>query len=51
MEAQDVIEGSAHSGELRRQCQDFAELAVPADKMQLLVEHRDALAHMVKGGL
>ena len=37
--------------ELRRQVEDLAELPVPADQLQVLVEHRDALAHVVERGL
>src|SRR5262249_18831987 len=50
-EAQDVVEAGANPSELRRQCEDLAELAIPTDEMQLLVEYRDALANMVKRGL
>ena len=32
-------------------CEDFTELPVPAHQLQLLVEHRDSLAHMVERGL
>ena len=38
-------------GEARRQIENFAELPVPADQLQLLVEHGDALAHVVERGL
>ena len=31
--------------------EDLAELPVPADQVQVLVEHRDALAHVVERGL
>ena len=34
-----------------RQVEDLAELPVPADQLQVLVEHRDALAHVVERGL
>ena len=51
MEAQDVVEAGADPSELRRQCEDLAELAIPTDEVQLLVEYRDALANMVKRGL
>jgi hypothetical protein len=51
VEAQDVVERSADPGELRRQCEDFTELAIPADEVQILVKHRNALPHMVERGL
>ena len=51
VEAQDLVERRADAGELRRQFEDLAELPVPADQVQLLVEHRDALAHVVERGL
>ena len=34
--------------EVRRQHQDFAEMAVGADQLQVDVEHGDALPHMVE---
>ena len=49
--AQDVVERDADAGEFMRQVEDFAELPVPADQRQLLVEHGDALAHMIERGL
>ena len=49
--AQDLVERDADAGQLRRQVEDFAELPVPADQLQVLVEHRDALAHVVERGL
>ena len=51
VKAHDLVERGADSGELRRQLQDFAELPIPADQLQVLVEHRDALAHVVERGL
>ena len=36
---------------LVRQIEDFAELPVPADQRQVLVEHGDALAHVIERGL
>ena len=49
--AQDLVERDADPGQLRRQVEDFAELPVPADQPQVLVEHRDALADVVERGL
>ena len=49
--AQDFVEPDADAGERERQVEDFAELPVPADELQVLVEHRDALAHVVERGL
>ena len=51
VEAQDLVERDADARQLRRQIEDFAELPVPADQPQVLVEHRDALAHVVERGL
>ena len=34
-----------------RQVENLAELPVPADQRQILVEYRDALAHMIERGL
>ena len=51
VEAQDVVEPGAEPSELRRQCEDLAELTIPANEVQLLVEDRDALANMVERGL
>ena len=36
---------------MRRQRENFAELGVRADQLQIRIEHRDALAHMVQRGL
>ena len=46
-----MVERGADPGELRRQCKDFTELAIPADEVQILVEHCNALPHMVERGL
>ena len=51
VETQDVVEPGADPGKLRRQCEDLAELPIPADEVQFLVEHGDALPHMVERGL
>src|SRR5262245_65679356 len=51
MKAQDLVEPGADAGELWRQRQALPELAVPADEVKLLVEHRDTLAHMVERSL
>ena len=37
--------------QMRRQPEDIAELPVRADQLQIGVEHRDALPHMVERGL
>ena len=34
-----------------RQVENFAELPVPANQRQILVEYRNALAHMIQRGL
>ena len=49
--AQDLVEPDADAGERGRQVEDLAELPVPADELQVLVEHRDALAHVIERGL
>ncbi len=36
---------------MRRQRQNFDELPVRADQLQIRVEHRDALPHMIQCGL
>src|SRR5262252_120337 len=36
VEAQDLVEAGAEPSELRWQCEDLAELAIPADEVQLL---------------
>jgi hypothetical protein len=41
----------AHAFELCRQFEDRYELLVPADELQVLVEDRDTLLHMVDGRL
>ena len=46
--AQDLVEPDADAGQIGRQVEDVAELPVPADQPQVLVEHRDALAHVVE---
>ena len=49
--AQDVVKRNADAGQFVRQIEHLAELAIPADEMQLLVEHGDALAHVIERGL
>ena len=49
--AQDVVERDADAGQFVRQIEDFAELPVPADQHQVLVEYRDALADVIERGL
>ena len=51
VEVQDIGKPAADAQQVRRQVEDFAELAVPADQLQILVEHRDALAHVIERGL
>src|SRR5262249_20198139 len=51
MEAQNVVERGAKTSELRGQRKNLAELPIPANKQQILVEYRDALAHVVECGL
>jgi hypothetical protein len=43
--------GNADPAQLGRQMEKVAELPVPADQIEVLVEHRDALAHVVDGRL
>jgi hypothetical protein len=50
-EFEDFLQGDAELHEMRRQREDFAELGVRADQLQIRIEHRDALAHMVQRGL
>ena len=49
--AQDILERDADAGQFVRQIENFAELPVPADQRQLLVEHGDALPHVIERGL
>ncbi len=49
--AQDFVEPDADARECQRQVENFAELPIPADELQVLVEHRDALAHVIERGL
>ena len=46
--AQDPFERHADPAELGRQVQQLAELAVPADQLHVLVEHAQAVAHLVE---
>ena len=46
--AQNFVERDADAGEPVRQIENFAELPVPADQRKLLVEHRDALPHVIE---
>ena len=46
--AQDSVERHADAAELRRQVQQLAELPVPADQPHVLVEHAEAVAHLVE---
>src|SRR5262245_21640253 len=50
-EPQDMVEAGTDAGELGRQRKNLAELPVPADQMELLVEYGDALAHVIERGL
>ena len=50
-EFQDFPERNADLDEMQRQAEDFAELPVRADQLQIRVEHGDALPHMVQRGL
>ncbi len=51
VEVQDIGEPAADADQAWRQIEDFAELPVPADQLQVLVEYRDALTHVVERGL
>ena len=46
--AQDAIERRADAAELRRQVQQLAKLPVPADQPHVLVEHAEAMPHLVE---
>ena len=46
--AQDPVERHADPAQLRRQVQQLAELPVPADQPHVLVEHAEAVAHLVE---
>ena len=48
---QNVVERDADARQFVRQIEDVAELPVPADQGQVLVEHGDALAHVIERGL
>ena len=49
--AEDFVERDADARERVRQVENFAELPVPAQQRQILVEHGNALAHVIEGGL
>ena len=49
--ADDRLQGHPDLGELRRQIEDLAELAVPTDQAELAIEHRDALADLIESDL
>ena len=49
--AQNLVERDADPRQAVRQIEDFAELPVPADQLKVLIEHGDALAHVVERGL
>src|SRR3974390_79317 len=51
VEAQNVGQSNAGTDQARWQVENFAELAIPADQLQVSVEHRDTLTHVIKGGL
>jgi hypothetical protein len=44
----DLIERHAEAADARRQIEHLAEFAVPADELEVAVEHRDALMHLVE---
>jgi hypothetical protein len=46
--AQDFGQAHADAREVGRQVKNVAELAIPADQTQLLVEHGYALAHVIE---
>ena len=48
---QNLVERDADAGEAVRQIENLAELPVPAHQIEVLVEHGDALAHVVERGL
>ncbi len=49
--AENFVERDADARQLVRQIENFAELPVPADEVEVLVEDRDALADMIERGL
>ena len=49
--AQDVAEPGAEPRQLVRQIENLAELPVPADQRQILVEYGDALSDMIERSL
>ena len=48
---QNLVERDADPGEAVRQIENLAELPVPANEIEVLVEYGDALAHVVERGL
>src|SRR5437868_7826531 len=48
---QNFVKCDPDAGKRERQVEDLAELPVPAHESQILVEHRDALTHMIERGL
>ena len=50
-EFQDFAQRRAELDEMRGNVEQIAELPVGADQLQIGIEHRDALAHMVERGL
>ena len=48
VEADDFVESGSNPDQVRRQVQDLAETPIPADQVQTLVEHGDALADVIE---
>ena len=48
---QNLTQRDADLHDVRRQAENFAELMIGADQLQLRIEDGDALPHMIKGGL
>jgi hypothetical protein len=51
IEAQDVGKANAGANQARWQIEDLAELPVPANQLQVLVEDGDALPHVIERSL
>ena len=50
-EFEDFPQRNSELDQMRRQAENFAELPVGTDQLQIRIEHGDALPHMVQRGL
>src|ERR1700742_2239806 len=50
-ELENLAERNSKLDEMGRQREDFTELAIVANQLQVRIEHRDSLPHMVQRGL